>query len=273
MNIKQSIAIATIAGTAGLFSAVAIAQQQGQQPPEPSQSAPSRAAPADASPPGPAGMRGGREWRGPGMMGRGNMPGMSEADRTAFFEARLAAIRAGLMLTDAQQKLWPDVESAIRGMMKQRLEWRERIRKEGQPANPVDRMKRAGEMMSARGAAMTKMADAMKPFHDSLTDDQKRRMRMLMRMGQGGMRQGEGMGPGGTRGNRQGMNGEFHQRWHQYRGYGEQEQRGDDRRRQGMGRERQQGDRENFGEGRRWRQDAPGNGFAPRANQQDWHKM
>jgi hypothetical protein len=226
---------------------------------------------------------------GPGM-GQGMRPGMgqrgqnlSEADRNAFFEARLAAMKAGLMLTEAQQRLWPAVETAMRDLRKQRMDFAERIRKEGQPANHVDRMKRAGEMMSARGAAMTKFADAMKPFHDSLTDEQKRRMQMM----RGGMRNGmaSGMGPRG------GMRGEFQQRWQQHHGWqgrggdfgrgnhgpgwrqGTMEPRDD---RPGEGRRFDRDDRggnEGRGWGRRWQQDAPDYSFGSQGNAGDWRRM
>lgn len=300
MRHGKSIAAAVLA-SAVLFAAGAIAQQQGQAP---APNAPSTPPPAAAPIPREFGGWGG------GMMGRGIGPSsgprapMSEADRTAFFEARIAAMKAGLMLTEAQQRLWPAVESAMRDMMKQRLEWAERIRKEGQPANPVDRMKRAGEMMSARGAVMTRMADAMKPLHDSLTDDQKRRMQMLRG---GGMRGGTGEGMASQmrphwrgsehhRGNFHdgpGMRGEFQQRWQQHHGW--QGRGGDYGRgnqgpgwRQGMGpREGQgmgQGDErggwgqndrgsEGRGWGRRWQQDAPGDNFGPRGDGGDWRRM
>ncbi len=201
----------------------------------------------------------GRGGWGGGMMGGGigqRMQGMSEADKSAFFEARIAAIKAGLMLTDAQLQLWPAVEAAVRDMRKQRTELAERIRREGQPANPVDRMKRAGEIMSARGATMTKMASAMKPFHDSLSEDQKRRLQILMRpmggRGNGLGGQQRGFGPRGGEGNgqREGMRGEFRHHW-----------------------QRQDGRRESQGEGRRWRQDAPGDGFGPGGNRGDWRRM
>lgn len=104
---------------------------------------------------------------------------MSPEDRTAFFEARLASIRAGLMLNADQEKLWPAIESAARNMVKTMAELREKARNATPPANPFERMKAFGEASSARGAAMTRMADAMLPLYATLTDDQKRRYRML----------------------------------------------------------------------------------------------
>lgn len=159
-------------------SSVALAQPQTPAP----QAAPQSGAPSAQQQPGPQGMwQGRRGYNDRNGSGQGRFAQMSEADRAAFLEARLAAIKAGLTLSDAQQKLWPAVESAMRELHKQRIERAERLRKDGVPANPLDRMKLAGESMTARGAAMTKMAEASKPLYDTLSDDQKRRLQMLTR--------------------------------------------------------------------------------------------
>lgn len=99
--------------------------------------------------------------------------------------ARLAAAKAVLMLTPEQEPLWAPLEAAIREGMKLRQDWRARAGKDGVAANPVERMRRMGEMASARGAAMTKLADAAAPLYKSLTDDQKRRLRFVHRMARG----------------------------------------------------------------------------------------
>ena len=115
---KTSLIAITLAATA-LLGAAAIAQTQS---PAPSQLAP----PED--PPGRTGSRGpgmGGEFGRGSMMGQGGMrgpwgpgmrqgkPGLSDADRAAFFEARLASIKAGLTLSESQLKFWPAVESSI----------------------------------------------------------------------------------------------------------------------------------------------------------------
>lgn len=133
-----------------------------------------------------------RGWRGEGER-RGRMAQLSDQDREALMSARLAAAKAALTLTPEQEKLWAPVESAIREGLKQRQEQRARARKEGVAANPVDRMRRMGEMASARGAAMTRLADAAAPLYASLTDEQKRRLRLVHRMARG---MGPGMGGG-----------------------------------------------------------------------------
>src|ERR1700754_2465380 len=47
---------------------------------------------------------------------------MSSEDRTAFAEARIAAVHAGLKLNADQEKLWPPVEAAIRDFAKLRID-------------------------------------------------------------------------------------------------------------------------------------------------------
>jgi len=198
-------------------------------------------------------------------MGRGGMGrsefrrgefrgGMSDADRQAFFEARLASIKAGLMLNETQLRLWAPVENATREMVKLRREWAERLRKEGAPADPVARMKRMGELQSARGAAMTKYADAMRPLYDTLNDEQKRRLRMLTR-------QGQGMAMG------QGQRGQMHQHWRGQRGdeRGQYQRRWCEHHGEGQGRNWREGRGERFGEDRQgdrgeWREQRGGEG-------------
>lgn len=188
MKARLGLALATAAllGGSSFLTIQAIAQN-----------APPAERPAEATPATPpadphaghgdmkaAGEAGGRMGRMEGQRGeqgaqRQQRPQMSAEDRTAFFEARLASVRAGLMLNADQEKLWPAIESAARNMVKTMTEMREKAHTATQPTNPFERMKSFGEASSARGAAMTRMADAMLPLWSMLTDDQKRRYRML----------------------------------------------------------------------------------------------
>jgi zinc resistance-associated protein len=118
----------------------------------------------------------------------------SPEDRAAFLDARIAALKAGLVLNAEQAKNWPPLESAMRDLAKQRAErfaaWRDR-RDDNQDndveVNPVDRLARASERLSARAADLGKLAAAAKPLYDSLDDSQKRRFAVLFRgpMGRG----------------------------------------------------------------------------------------
>jgi hypothetical protein len=109
-------------------------------------------------------------------------------DMRAFVEARLAALKAGLMLTPEQERNWPAFEQAARELAKTRLD---RInasmaaRRDRQPdaADPTERLRRRAETMSETGAVLKKLADAIDPLYKSLDDSQKRRFAMLSRLG------------------------------------------------------------------------------------------
>ena len=107
---------------------------------------------------------------------------------------RIAALKAGLELNAEQKKNWAPLESAMRDLAKQRAErfaaWRDRRsnnQDEDVEINPIDRLTRASERLSARAADMQKLAAAAKPLYDSLDDSQKRRFAVLFhgRMGHG----------------------------------------------------------------------------------------
>lgn len=287
MDRKTKYALAAAIGAVSLMTLNAFAQQDSKQPAQP----PAAAAPAAPASNDTAATKDGgtaqsgdkkeaatankddsradnrprwgqRHWRGDRSMGRrGAMRqrwrNMSEADRKAFFEARIAAVRAGLMLNETQARQWPNVETAVREMFAKRQAWAERIRKEGRPANPFDRMKRRGDMMAERGAALQKFATAAKPLYDTLTDDQKRRLRILTRgfgprsqmMRRGGNRHWH-RGHHGMRGQRWQRQGRYHQNWRNNR----------------AGR--------SDGQGRRWRQRFEENtGFNRGNGLRDWQSL
>jgi hypothetical protein len=207
---KAKAFVLPLALGAGVLLAFQADAQQSSPPPANPPAAPENAAPApgpDAQPQMPRWREGRGGWWNRGDRQDGPQTGMSEQDRAAFFSARLAAIKAGLLLTPDQEKLWPPAEAAVRDMVRQRAEARERFRKEGRPANPIDAMRKMGEAQAARGEMMKKMADAVGPLYASLSDEQKRRLRVLGRgFGRMGMAEGRGfhhhMGPGNERGGR-----------------------------------------------------------------------
>jgi zinc resistance-associated protein len=123
----------------------------------------------------------------------------SPEDRAAFLDARIAALKAGLVLNAEQEKNWAPLESAMRDLAKQRAErfaaWRERgdDNQDGDAeVSPIDRLARTSERLSARAADLEKLAAAAKPLYDSLDDGQKRRFAVLFRrpMGRGQGRHG-----------------------------------------------------------------------------------
>jgi zinc resistance-associated protein len=112
---------------------------------------------------------------------------LSAEDRAAFTEARIAALRAGLKLSPEQEKLWPPVEDAIRGLARQRQETRlarrERflaMRDQGLRDVP-GQLRFMADSQAASAEALRRLADATSPLYGSLNDGQKRRLGMLAR--------------------------------------------------------------------------------------------
>ena len=107
----------------------------------------------------------------------------SAEDISAFGDARIAALHAGLKLTAEQEKSWPPVESALRELAKQRSE-RYAARASGdRPQDPIERLNLRADAMGQSAAALKKLADAAGPLYKSLDDSQKRRFVMLARLG------------------------------------------------------------------------------------------
>ena len=107
----------------------------------------------------------------------------SAEDITAFGDARIAAVHAGLKLTAEQEKNWPAVESALRELAKQRSERFAARASADRPADPLERLASRADVMAKRGAALKKLADAAGPLYKSLDEGQKRRFVMLARLG------------------------------------------------------------------------------------------
>ena len=120
----------------------------------------------------------------------------SAEDLRAFGEARLAALKAGLMLTPDQQKNWPAFEQAARDFAKLRMDRRMAVRNAPPSNDAVERLQRRATAMSDTGAALKKLADATEPLYKGLDENQKQRFTALYRLpGLGGHfrgREGDG---------------------------------------------------------------------------------
>jgi zinc resistance-associated protein len=121
----------------------------------------------------------------------------SSEDLRAFGEARLAALKTGLMLNAEQATNWPAFEQAARDFEKLRMDRRIALRRALPSNDPVERLRRRATAMSDTGAALNKLADATEPLYKSLDENQKRRFAMLNRLtgsGRGHFRGREGDG-------------------------------------------------------------------------------
>ncbi|HET9715772.1 MAG TPA: Spy/CpxP family protein refolding chaperone [Pseudolabrys sp.] len=121
--------------------------------------------------------------QGPGEFQRVRHWRPSAEDISAFGDARIAALRAGLKLSAEQEKNWPAVESALRDLAKQRAERVAARANVDRPSDPIERLSRRADAMSQRAASLKKLADAAGPLYKSLDDGQKRRFAMLARFG------------------------------------------------------------------------------------------
>lgn len=118
-----------------------------------------------------------------------SQPQFSPEDFAAFTDARIAALKAGLKLTPAQEKNWPALETALReqatARAKRMAEWRETAKEPQEHRSVIEGLQDRAKRLSARSTEMEKLAEAAKPLYDSLDDAQQRRFRPLLRMASG----------------------------------------------------------------------------------------
>jgi zinc resistance-associated protein len=105
----------------------------------------------------------------------------------ASAEARLAALKSDLSLTEAQAVNWPAFEQAAREWQKLRSDrMRAQAERRNNPAaetaDPAERLRRRGTALADSGAALKKLADATDALYKSLDDSQKRRFGALSRI-------------------------------------------------------------------------------------------
>lgn len=113
------------------------------------------------------------------------VPLVSTEDVTAFTDAHIAALKAGLKLTPAQEKNWPTLETTLRAMANNRAdrlaEWQAKPVDPAATHNAIDRLRLRAQRVAAYAAEMEKLADAAKPLYDSLDEAQQRRFGPLLR--------------------------------------------------------------------------------------------
>ena len=140
----------------------------------------------------------------------------SAEDISAFSDARIAALKAGLRLTADQEKDWTPFEKALRDRAKLRADRFAARASADRPTDPVERMRLRADMLAQTGASLKAVADAAGPLYKSLDDAQKKRFMILARMGGEGRRGGHWRhhrgsmerrqhGPGGMLEHRRGM--------------------------------------------------------------------
>jgi hypothetical protein len=125
---------------------------------------------------------------------------MSTDDMGAFADARIAGLKAGLRLSAEQEKLWPQVETALKELSAKHIERREEHRAQRdqrreradrdeprERPSPIERLRKGADRMSEVGADLKQLADATEPLYQSLDESQKRRLDALAHAGMRGM--------------------------------------------------------------------------------------
>jgi hypothetical protein len=111
----------------------------------------------------------------------GGRRAFSVEDRGAFLDARIAGLHAGLRLTPEQEKAWPAFEQAYRDLAALRGRRPAGPGADDDSLDPVQRVQRRAEALTAHGAALKRYGDALEPLYKSLDDGQKRRFGLLSR--------------------------------------------------------------------------------------------
>lgn len=107
---------------------------------------------------------------------------LSQADFKMLTDIRVGVVKAALQLTPEQEKLWPAVEEAIRARAETRYRRlaaaRERL-DQTREIDPVQLYRQRADVLADRAAGLRKLADAWQPLYQSLTPDQKTRLRLV----------------------------------------------------------------------------------------------
>jgi zinc resistance-associated protein len=109
----------------------------------------------------------------------------SAEDISAFTDARVAALKAGLKLTPEQEKNWPAFEQAYRDLAKARADqvraFREQRQSNQSGTDYLTRLQRRADALIARGNALKSFGAAAAPLYQSLDEAQKHRFAALSR--------------------------------------------------------------------------------------------
>lgn len=111
--------------------------------------------------------------------------GLTPEDRATLVEARIAAVKTGLHLTPAQDKLWPAFEGKLLELVKaravRRAEARAKANKLRDKDETIQLMKLGADDLQFRADELRKFADAAAPLFDSLDAAQKHKFALLLR--------------------------------------------------------------------------------------------
>ena len=120
-----------------------------------------------------------------GAPGAGTVQDSGRLSQTEFkilTETRIAVVKIALQLTPEQQQYWPPVEEAIRDRSEARYRQLRVIEERASPwrdIDPVQFYRNRAAALTVRADGLRKLADAWQPLYQSLTPEQRMRLRLV----------------------------------------------------------------------------------------------
>jgi len=116
--------------------------------------------------------------------GETSLPRLSQSDMKTLTDARIDMLKGALRLTPEQTKYWPAVEDAIRERAQARYH---RITTfaatadqiaQGKEVDPIELLRNRSDALTERAADLKKFLEAWQPLYQTLSTDQKQRVRV-----------------------------------------------------------------------------------------------
>lgn len=117
---------------------------------------------------------------------------LNQVDFKILTDARIGVLRAVLQLTPEQQQYWPAIEEAIRARAEaryRRLTTLAGLAQQRGDSDPLALIRTRADSLQQRAAGLKRLADAWQPLYQTLSADQKIRMRVVTARVIGGLRQ------------------------------------------------------------------------------------
>jgi hypothetical protein len=116
---------------------------------------------------------------------------LSQTEFKILTDARVGMVKVALQLTPEQQQYWPAVEEAVRARSEaryRRLSSLEVRMGQWRDVDPVQLYRERADILMERAVGLKRLADAWQPLYQSLTPDQKMRLRLVTVRALDGMR-------------------------------------------------------------------------------------
>jgi hypothetical protein len=107
---------------------------------------------------------------------------LTQTDVNVLTDARIGIVKAALQLTPEQAQYWPAIEAAIRARAQSQYQRITAVAErlgQGREVDPIELLRGRADALAQRAADLKKLADAWQPLYQSLSPEQKQRLRVL----------------------------------------------------------------------------------------------